>query len=46
MIVNNDIRLRNGIVKCTLIKLKNSNLIIINAPNGFLMCGVSQYEDG
>ena len=39
MIVNNDIRLRNGIVKGIHIKLKNSNLIIINAPNGFLMCG-------
>ena len=39
MIISNDIRLKKGVVKGTLIKLKNSNLIIVSAPNGYLMCG-------
>jgi uncharacterized protein YunC (DUF1805 family) len=39
MILNNEIRLKKGVVTGTNIKLNNSNLIIINSDNGFLMCG-------
>ena len=39
MILNCEIRLKKGIVTGILIKLKNSNLIIVNSSNGYLMCG-------
>ena len=39
MILNSEIRLKKGIVTGTLIKLKNSSLIIITSNNGYLMCG-------
>ncbi len=39
MILNSEIRLKNGIVTGSLIKLQNKPLIIINSKNGYLMCG-------
>ena len=39
MILNSDIRLKKGVVTGSLIELKNSNLIIINSSNGYIMCG-------
>jgi uncharacterized protein YunC (DUF1805 family) len=44
MILNSEIRLRKGIVTGIMIKLKNSNLIIINSLNGYLMCGYLNME--
>ena len=39
MILNSEIRLKNGIVTGSFIELQNSSLIIINSSNGYLMCG-------
>ena len=39
MILNSEIRLKNGIVTGTMIELKNSNFIMINSSNGYIMCG-------